>query len=460
MSEVHTWNVAAASNNSAPPDGAPENMSYAQVNNTMREMFASIKRWHDDLGGALTTGGTANAITITPNVTYASYFNGLRISFTAGLTNTGATTLNLGGLGAVELRGYNDVALTGGEIVAGRIYDVIHNGTRWNLSAPERSFGALASLDTINNAQWSGTDLAVANGGTGASDAAGARSNLGLGALATLGSINNSNWSGTDLAIANGGTGASDASTALTNLGVSTFAKTILDDTSAAAVRATIGAGTGSGNGDMVGSNNLSDLTNDATARTNLGLGALATLGSINNGNWSGTDLSVANGGTGSSTASGARSNLGLGSLATLSSINNANWSGTDLAVANGGTGASDAATARTNLGAYGSGSSAVFTSVTGRAGIHTSVSGTLVEATHLRGDVVQVNGNITLPTAAGGCNSAIVGDGSARTITRGSGLTMYVNGTNVASATLSARGTAGVVYTASNACYVTGDVT
>lgn len=79
-----------------------------------------------------TSGGTANAQTLTPSVALTAYTAGLHVEFVAGSSNTGACTVNISGLGAKNI--YRDgAALLGGEIVSGLLYAMVYDGTQFQL---------------------------------------------------------------------------------------------------------------------------------------------------------------------------------------------------------------------------------------------------------------------------------------------------------------------------------------
>lgn len=110
------------------------------------------------------------------------------------------------------------------------------------------------------------------------------------------------------LAVANGGTAAATAADARTNLGLAIGTDVQAFDADLSAIAALANT---DGNF-IVGNGSAWVAESGATVRTSLGLGSLATASTVNNDNWSGTDLAVANGGTGGSDASTARTNLGL----------------------------------------------------------------------------------------------------------------------------------------------------
>lgn len=147
-----------------------------QLDAVDRSILALLARFYADLGGVVTVGGSANAVTVTSASTYQALESGLIISFKAGAANTTAATLNLDGLGAKAIRRRGDTALSAGDMAANGhyliLYDEAYNTAAgaWVLLNPEPP--ALASnvalLDTADQVLTGGarvTSLAL-NGGS------------------------------------------------------------------------------------------------------------------------------------------------------------------------------------------------------------------------------------------------------------------------------------------------------
>lgn len=88
-------------------------------------------------------GGTGDAITITPSPAMTSYAAGMRYTFLAAASNTGAATINVSGLGAKDLKKQFNVALSAADIVTGQLVDIQYDGIRFVMMGPAYSEGSV-----------------------------------------------------------------------------------------------------------------------------------------------------------------------------------------------------------------------------------------------------------------------------------------------------------------------------
>lgn len=153
---VPLWSTTAASNATADPAvNWAEGMAPSAVNDSSRAMMSSVAKWRDDLYG-LTTAGTATALTVTTNSTFASAaaMSGAIFTIIPHTTSGTTPTLAVDGLTARNINISTGVSISSGALLAGTPYLVkyVHASTEFIvLGAVGKN--VLSFLDIIGGTQ-------------------------------------------------------------------------------------------------------------------------------------------------------------------------------------------------------------------------------------------------------------------------------------------------------------------
>jgi hypothetical protein len=121
------------------------------------------------LACASTDGGIVNAYTITPVNALPSYGLRMLVVFSPTMTNTGASTLNISGLGAKALTSVDGSALVSGDLVAGSIYSAFYDGTQFRLNSVTKNYTDQLAFGTALPAQAGNNGKFITTNGTSAS---------------------------------------------------------------------------------------------------------------------------------------------------------------------------------------------------------------------------------------------------------------------------------------------------
>ncbi len=134
---------------------------------TARTDAASLATIQDGTGVYVATvAGTADAITLTPSPAITAYAAGQLFAFIASGANTGATTVNVSGLGAKSVTKAGTTALAANNILANALVEIRYDGTQFQLLTVKATNADVSGLGTAatQNTGTSGTTIPLLDG--------------------------------------------------------------------------------------------------------------------------------------------------------------------------------------------------------------------------------------------------------------------------------------------------------
>lgn len=130
MGSIYDWSNTAANNSNADGDiNWAEGQNPSTVNDSAREMMRKVATLREMIGGAVTSGGTSTAYTLTFNHAPSGYSQGFFICWEANVTCGASPTMNVNSLGAVNLVDSSGTNLVAGDIEAGGYYSATYDNT-------------------------------------------------------------------------------------------------------------------------------------------------------------------------------------------------------------------------------------------------------------------------------------------------------------------------------------------
>jgi len=127
-----SWSRTAGNNTTADSTiNWAEGQAPSTVNDSARAMMARTAEYRDDIAGAITTGGTSTAYTLTSYQVFDSFAHmaNQMIAFVPHTSNGGFCSINVDGLGARNIRFSPNADLPAGTLVQGTPYVITYNNS-------------------------------------------------------------------------------------------------------------------------------------------------------------------------------------------------------------------------------------------------------------------------------------------------------------------------------------------